>query len=118
MTSRDVFKSNVAWQRTEKWNAVANEHWHTCDDEPLNEARPEKSLNGYATVHVNMPDAASVKLRHNAGRIARQVFHHRANGSRCDGMSAEHEDRLFAVGPGLKSQHGFVSLATDDKRID
>ena len=34
-----MFKNYIAWQRTEKWNPVAYEHWNTRDDEALNEAR-------------------------------------------------------------------------------
>ena len=40
-----------------------DEHRHARDDEPLNEPRPKKPLNGDSAIDVDMLEAAGGKLR-------------------------------------------------------
>ena len=61
--SRDVTKPDIALEGAEERNSVSDEHRHACNDEALNEPGLEKSLNRDPAIHVNMPDAARVKLR-------------------------------------------------------
>ena len=65
-----MFESDIVWQWAEQRNALPNEYRNARDNEPLNKSCSEKSLNGYAAVHIDMLDAASFELRENFGRLS------------------------------------------------
>ena len=71
VTGHYVPEPNIVWQSSEKRNPLTNEHRNACDNESLNKSSSEKSLNSYSAIHVNMLDAASIKLRCNVRRFAR-----------------------------------------------
>ena len=77
----------------------------------------KKPLNGDPAIHVNMPDAASGKLRHDFGRIPRHTLHHGPGRSGGERASAEHEDGLLTIGPRVEGQDRLEGLAADDQRI-
>ena len=71
----DVPEDDVALYSAKERDPGTDEHGNACDNEALNEPGPEKPLNGDLAIHVNMPDAASVKLRDDVGRIPRHTLH-------------------------------------------
>src|SRR2546428_338576 len=77
----------------------------------------EISLNGDPAIHVNMPDAAGGKLRHDVGRSPRHALHHSPEGGGGQRASAEHENGLLTIRPGVKGQDRLEGLAANDKRI-
>ena len=76
----------------------------------------KESLNGNSTIHINMLDATGCELRWDCGQRPGNA-HHRSIQEQRHRASAEHEDRLLAVGPGVKSQYRLVRLAPNDHRI-
>ena len=75
MPCRDVLQSNVVRQRSKEGNAFAQQHRDPGYDQPLNQAGPEKTLDGDAPIHVNMVDAAFFKLTYDVMGVARELFH-------------------------------------------
>src|SRR5712691_5736535 len=65
VTRRYVAQPNVARQAAEKRNSISNEHWHSSDDEELNDPRAQEPLDGDAAVDVQVVDATSGKLGNN-----------------------------------------------------
>src|SRR5437667_5684851 len=64
-----------------------------------------------------MLDAASVKLRHDFGRIPRHTLHRSPERGRGERARAEHENGFLTVGPRVERQDRLESLPADDKRI-
>ena len=59
MTEPDIVR-----QGAEERNPSADEHGNTRNDQALNKPGLEKPLNGDPAIDVNMPDTASLELRH------------------------------------------------------
>ena len=91
MSSGDVFKPDITRQRTEKRNAVTDEHRNPRDNEPLNKPSSEKSLNGYAAIYINVLEAASIELRDDLGWVTGQMFDYGATWRGREWLSAENE---------------------------
>src|SRR5204862_3129931 len=70
-----------------------------------------------SAIHINMPNAASLKLRNDFGRGPRHMLHHSTLRGGSERLSAEHENRLLTIRPGVKSQDRLEGLATHDQRI-
>jgi hypothetical protein len=45
-------KEDVARQRAKEWDALANEHWQTTNDQAMDESGPQELLNGDSTVDI------------------------------------------------------------------
>jgi hypothetical protein len=46
LSCTDVLEDDIAFLCSKQWNARAGQYWNTCDDEPLDQSRSEKPLNG------------------------------------------------------------------------
>ena len=62
LARRDVIEDDIALRYAKERDASADEHGNACDNEALNVSGLKKPLNGDRTIHVNMPDAARIKL--------------------------------------------------------
>jgi hypothetical protein len=103
VSSRYVFDENVAVQRPKQRDPITDEHWNARDYEASNQAGLQKPLNCDATIHVDMPNAASCELRYDIRRSAGHLFHHGSARNEREGTTAEYEDRLLSVGPAPKA---------------
>ena len=81
-------------QGTEERNPGAEQHGNAGNDQPLDEPRLEKALNGDAAVHIQVPEASSGEFRHDGRRVPRHAFH--------DGREAR------APAPVLSTNTGFA----------
>src|SRR4029453_14248821 len=72
----DVPENDVAPYRAKERNPGTDEHRNASDNEALNEPGLKKPLNGDPAIHVNVPDAASSKLRRDFNRIPRHTLHY------------------------------------------
>src|SRR2546426_10066190 len=72
----DVPEDDVALDRAKEWDPGTDEHGNARDNESPNYPRLKESLNGDPSVHVDMSDSASGKLRHDFGRRPRHPVHH------------------------------------------
>src|SRR5213592_1103728 len=117
LASRDMLQGDIAAKRAKEWDAGANEHRNTGDNEALNEASLQELLNGDAAIHIDMLDAAGPKLRHDLGRSAGHSLHHGPRRSGGDRTTAEHENGLLAVGPPVEAQDRLECLAADDECV-
>ena len=75
LPSGDVLQPNIVRQRSKEGNAFPQQHGDPGDDQPLNQAGPEKTLDGDAAIHVDMADAAFFKLTNDVLGVARELFH-------------------------------------------
>src|SRR5262245_40986211 len=114
---RDVLESDIARCGAKERDSGADEHGNACDNESLNKSGLKKPLDSDPAIHVNMPDAASGKLRHDFGRIPRHTLHHSPGGGGKERPGAERENGLGAVRPRVKSEDLLESLAANDQRI-
>src|SRR4051794_32050215 len=73
--SRYVMETDIVRQGAEERNTGANEHGNARNNETLNKPGLEKPLNGDPAIHISMPDAASIKLRHDFSGIPRHMFY-------------------------------------------
>ena len=83
----------------------------------MNEPGLKKPLNGNPAVHVDMPDAASSKLRHDFVWSPEHTLHYTPDRGGAVQASAKHENGLLTIRPRVKGQDGLESLAADDQRI-
>src|SRR6185503_5693287 len=113
----DVLQSNIVRQRSKEGNALTQQHRDPGYDQPLNQAGPEKTLDGDAPVHVDMAHAALFQLTNDVLGGAGALFHSGASRRRVQGSPAQHIDRLLAVGPGIEGKDRFIRLPTDDQRV-
>ena len=60
MSCTDVLKDDVAFQCSKQWNTRADQYWNACDDEPLDQSRSEKPLNGDSPIDVNVLNPSRV----------------------------------------------------------
>src|SRR5262245_42741418 len=112
-----MLELDIAMCGAEERDPLADEYGNACDNEALNEPGLKKPLNGNPAIHVNMPDAASGKLRHDFGRIPRQSLHNSPGGRGGERVSTERENGLGAIRPRVKGQDRLEGLASYDKRI-
>ena len=87
----DVLEDDVARYRAKERNPGTDEDRNASDNEALNEPGLKKPLNGDSAIHINVPDAASRKLRHDFGRSPRHPLHHSPERGGGERASAEHE---------------------------
>src|SRR5262250_801093 len=113
---RDVLESDIARCGAKERDSGADEHGNACDNEALNKSGLKKPLDSDPAIHVNMPDAASGKLRHDFGRIPRHTLQHSPGGGGGERARAERENGLGAVRPRVKSEDLLESLAANDQR--
>ena len=66
----NVLQPNVVRQRSKEGNAFPQQHRDPGYDQPLNQAGPEKTLDGDASIHINMADAALFQLTDDVMRVA------------------------------------------------
>lgn len=59
-------KGDVARCGPEERYSSADDHGYACDDGTLNQSYPKKPLDGDPAIHVDVVDAADVKLRPNS----------------------------------------------------
>ena len=65
----DVLEDDVARYSAKQRNPGTDEDRNASDNKALNEPGLKKPLNGDPAIHVNVPDAASSKLRRDFKRI-------------------------------------------------
>src|SRR3954447_15042286 len=97
-------QTNVAAGHAEQPNPLADQHRNLGDDEPLNQTGAKKLLNGDPAVDVGMGHPTLREPRSDLLRRPLQMFDGGACGCGSDGATAEDEDPLVAVGPGLEPE--------------
>src|SRR5205809_2293938 len=117
LASRDMLQGDIAAKRAKQWDAGADEHRNTGDNEALNEASLQELLNSDPAIHIDMPDAAGLKLRHDLGWSPGHPLHHCPSRSGGDRTTTEHENGLLAVGPPIEAQDRLERLAADDQCV-
>jgi hypothetical protein len=114
-----VAEAQIARERAEQRNAFSDEHGYACDGETLNEAGAQKTLNGDASVDVEVMSAAGGQfrndLRGSAGHLLDTTAAHRGE---VEGLAAQDHHPLVAIGPLRKSHNCLESLAADHQRVD
>src|SRR5262245_3117473 len=113
----DVLESDIARCGAKERDSGADEHGNACDNESLNKSGLKKPLDSDPAIHVNMPDAASGKLRHDFRRIPRHTLHHSPGGGGRERARTERESGPGAVRPRVKGQYLLESIAANDQRI-
>src|SRR3954470_15146217 len=117
LPSGHVLQPNIVRQRSKEGNALPQKHRNPGNDQPLNQAGPEKTLNGDSPIHVNMADAALFKLANDVLGVARELFHSGASRRRVQGSTAQHVHRLLAVGPDIEAKDRLIRFPADDQRV-
>src|SRR5262245_14367997 len=112
-----VLESDVARDRAEKRDPLADEDGNARDDQTLNEPGAEEPLNRDPTVYVDMVEAAVFEVRQDVGGVSRHALHDGALRSGGERARAEHEHGLLAVRPRFETQDRLEGLAPDDERI-
>src|SRR4051794_25297001 len=111
-------QTNVAAGHAEERNPLADQHRNLGDDEPLNQTGPKKLLNGDPAIDVGMGHPTLREPRGDLLRRSFEVLDVGTGGCGSNGATAEDEDPLVAVGPGLEPEDGLVGVAPDDQRVD
>ena len=111
----DVLEDDVVRYSAKERNPSADEHRNASNNEALNEPSLKKALNSDPAIHVNVPDAASSKLRHDFGGSPRHTLHHSPERGGGERASTEHENGLLTVRPRVKGQDRLEGLAPDDQ---
>ena len=62
LPSGDMLQPNIVGQRSKEGNAFPQQHRDPGYDQPLNQAGPEKTLDGDAAIHVDVADPAFFEL--------------------------------------------------------
>jgi len=115
----DVSERHVVRKAAEKRNAFADEHRDAGDDEPLNEARAQKSLNGDAAVDVEVVSARGREAPDDFGGLAAHLFDDAADDDgKIDGTTAQHHDACFSIRPRTELENDVERVAADDNRVD
>ena len=118
LSGPNVFEPDVSVDGAEEWDAGANEHGHTRDDETIDQPRAKEGLNCESAVHVDVLEAPSFKQGEDFGGGSRLALDDRAAGSRTERSRAEDEDRFGAVRPGGEWQDYIVGISADDECVD
>src|SRR5258708_26991607 len=115
----NVTEPNVVRQGGEERDSLPNEHRHSSDNETLNGPGAQESLNGDATVDVQVVDAPSGQLRNDLSwRPAHLFYNAPAHHGQIDRAVAQDHDALFTIRPSIKSQNRLESLSADHNDID
>ena len=64
-----MLKQNILRQTAEKRNSLPDQDRHPRNDQSLNQARPQKPLNRYSSVQVDVRDAARFEPRQDFSRF-------------------------------------------------
>jgi hypothetical protein len=114
-----VTQTYVVRHGTEERDAFADEHRDARDNETLNQAGAEESLNGEATVDVKVMGASGGEFRNDLSRGSGHLLDDAsAYGGEVNGTAAEDDYPLLAIGPFRKGQDGFEGVATYYEGID
>ncbi len=93
-------QADVLWQRTEERDSFSDEHRDTSDDETVDQAGAEESLNGDAAIDVEVVRAGGGEFPHDFGGSAGHLFDcASADFGKVERLAAKNDYTLFAVGP-------------------
>src|SRR3982074_1934531 len=109
----------IAGQGAEERNSVSYEHRHTSDNETLNEARAQESLNRDPSVDIQVVGTTGGEFRNDLSRRPGHLFHNAS--ARCGqvyGPDAQNHHALVTIWPGGKAQNRLEGLAAYHERID
>ena len=110
---------HIARQGAEERNSVSNEHGHTSDDETLNQACAQESLNRDPPVDVEVVGATGGEFGNNLSRRPGHLFHNAsAHCGEVEGPAAQDYYALVTVWPFRKGQNRLEGLAAYHQRID
>jgi hypothetical protein len=102
---------------TEQGDPGSDQDGHARDDEALNQASLQETLNGDAAIDVGMPNASRVELRHDRGNVTTHTLDHGARWYPREGARAQDEDGLLAVRPSAEAQDRVKRVPPDDERV-
>jgi len=71
---RYMTQLDIVWQAAKEWDAFSDAHGYAGDDEPLDQAGAEESLNGDAAIDVEVMSAAGGEFRNDFGRSSGHLF--------------------------------------------
>ena len=114
-----VGKMDVAAQRTEKWDAAADENGYLGDDDLLYQASIQKTLDGLPAVDLYVFHAGIREFLDQFTGRAGSPFHRSGLFLRyLDRSADQHDDPLGTVWPLPETKHRFIRVAPRDQYID
>ena len=115
----DVTELYVVRERAEKGDSVSDQDGDAGDGDALDQACAQEALHGDAAIDIDVPEAATGKLRVDLLRRARHLFDlGSGRGGKIDWAAAEDDDLFAGIRPLGKSEDGLESLAADHEGID
>ena len=100
-------------ERAEKRNPFSNEYGHPGNNEALNEARTQESLNRNPSIDVEVLSTGVSEPCNNLSRRPGHLFHNAFPYHRqIDGPTTQDHDPFLTVWPGRKAQNRLEGLAT------
>jgi hypothetical protein len=113
-----VLEAYIAREGAKQKDSFSNENRYSSDDETVDEACAQESLNRDASVDVEVAGAAGSEFRNDFKRRPRHLFHHAsAYRGEIERPAAQNHYPLFSVGPRWKEENGFESVAADHQCI-
>src|ERR1035438_341833 len=88
------------------------------DGEMLDQPCREKPLNGDSAIHIDMSHTAPIEPGQDFSQISRHALHDSSMWRGWQFVSAQHENGLLTIGPGVKGQDLLEGPATNNKRVD
>ena len=119
MLGRYVLQAHIAREAAEQRNPFSNKNRHSSNDEMLDEAGAQETLNRDASVDIDVVGATGSEFRNDFMRRARHLLDHAFTHRReVERRTAQNHDTLFSIGPRWKGENCFERFAADHQGID